>query len=226
MNVLDKFDESWYTAIGREMMETLLFDISKNVEQLRERDDICPEEGSPLVFEAFKYTPLKKVKVVIVGQDPYHDGSFNGLAFGNGKKEEDTKIKISPSLRNVIAEVERTHSGEVQPSLYSWAKQGVLLINTAHTVKKGDAGSHLKLWGDFTNIIIRSINLKDNVVWMLWGAKAQAFGEEITNFTHSIIQTGHPSPLNRTNPFVGSDCFLKCNDELRKKREKPINWAI
>ena len=224
---MDKFDASWFEAIGRVLFEPIVIQIAKKVNAEREEKEVLPPTGSNLIFEAFNITPLKEVKVVILGQDPYHDvNSYNGLAFGNGKPDEDYTGTISPSLRNVLKEAKENEDDKIDVSLYSWAKQGVLLINTAHTVVKGDPGSHLKIWEDFTEIIMDALQTKSNVVWMMWGAKAQNYIPRITNDTHAIISTGHPSPLNRNGTFNGSGCFKKCNELLKEMGLKEIQWTI
>lgn len=156
---------------------------------------------------------------------PYHDGSFNGLAFGNGKPDEETQSKLSPSLRAILREVKSLYEEDAHPSLYDWAKQGVLLINTAHSVVRGMAGSHIELWSDFTHSVINALNKRDNIVWLLWGSHAQSYSHLITNPSHSIIKSGHPSPLNRSNPFAGCGCFSECDSELMKRGLTPISWV-
>lgn len=146
------------------------------------------------------------------------------MAFGNGDPTENNPTKLSPSLRKIIDEVEKNFTGKVDPSLYTWATQGVLLINTAHTVIAKEAGSHLEIWESFTHMVLRAINTVPNIVWLLWGAKAHAFEHEILNDTHHTILSGHPSPLNRTNPFSG-DCFVDCNDKLKEMGRTPIKWT-
>lgn len=146
------------------------------------------------------------------------------MAFGNGDPTENNPTKLSPSLRKIIDEVEKNFTGKVDPSLYTWATQGVLLINTAHTVIAKEAGSHLDIWESFTHMVLKAIGTIPNVVWMLWGAKAHAFEHEILNDTHHAILSGHPSPLNRTNPFSG-DCFVDCNNKLKEMGKSPIKWT-
>ena len=223
-SLLDKFDDSWLKGFGRVTLENKLALVAADVSNSREHNEIHPPAGSNLMFNAFHTTPLEEVKVVILGQDPYHDGSFNGLAFGNGDPDEDEPTKFSPSLRKVMQEVENNFSGKVDPTLYTWARQGVLLINTAHTVVAGEAGSHLDIWDPFTHMVLLAVNTKPNVVWMLWGAKAHAFEAQVLNDTHHIIKSGHPSPLNRSNPFDGQ-CFVECNDTLKEMGLKPIKWT-
>ena len=223
--MIDKyFDQSWIDAIGEDTIIEQLTIINKFLIGEREDQEVLPETGSSLLFKAFRVTPFDNVKVVILGQDPYHDGSFNGLAFGNGMPGSGDKAK-SPSLRNVLKEVVESGAGvDGDASLYSWANQGVLLINTAHTVVRGYAGSHLHLWDDFTQAVLSALSKKDNIAWLLWGSKAQAYKDEITNPSHLIIESGHPSPLNRTKPFVGCNCFNDCNSYLSSKKLKTIKW--
>ena len=218
MNIKDKFDSSWIDVIGLNILTELLTDVAGVLRGERLNCQILPEVGSDVTFKAFKLTPYNKVKVIVLGQDIYHTpGVFNGIAFGNGFPDERAE-KIQPSLRNILKEVKRTHAVNSDPSLYHWAKQGVLLINTAHTVMKGEAGSHLSIWEDFTATVLNTLNNKNDIVWMLWGRYAHDYDYVVTNPTHKIIKTGHPSPLNRTNPFVGSDCFKQCDELLGDKK--------
>jgi uracil-DNA glycosylase len=223
--MLDKyFDQSWIDAIGEDNILGHLSAINEFLSVEREEQTVLPPQGSNLLFKAFRATPFNELKVVILGQDPYHDGSYNGLAFGNGEPGSNTKAK-SPSLKNILKEVTESGAGlDGDASLYSWASQGVLLINTAHTVVQGDAGSHLHVWDGFTKAIIATIAQKNNVVWLLWGSKAHAYEELVTNPSHLALKAGHPSPLNRTNPFVGCNCFNDCNAYLSDKKLKPIKW--
>ncbi len=223
--MIDKlFHESWIKAVGEDSLLGHLTAISTFLKTEREEKDVLPPVGSELLFKAFRVTPFNETKVVILGQDPYHDDSYNGLAFGNGEPGSKKKAK-SPSLKNVLKEVVSSGAGmDGDASLYSWASQGVLLINTAHTVVRGEAGSHLKLWDGFTQAIIATLAQKNNIVWLLWGSKAHNYAQQITNSSHMVIKTGHPSPLNRTHPFVGCGCFNDCNSYLATKKVKTIVW--
>lgn len=220
------FSQDWIDAIGEQTILTNLAGINTTLAEERKKFNVLPEQGSPLLFQAFRETPFKDLKVVILGMDPYHDGSYNGLAFGNGNPNDPSKTTgISPSLRNVLAEVKSSYGELPHSSLYDWAHQGVLLINTAHTVVKGTAGSHIPLWSKFTSSVISAINSKDNIVWMLWGSNAHAYTDSITNPTHVIIKSGHPSPLNRSNPFSGCGCFSECDSALMGMGKMPIQWV-
>jgi uracil-DNA glycosylase len=223
--MLDKyFDQSWIDAIGEEALTGHLVSINNFLTTERDEQVVLPPAGSELLFKAFRSTPFKDVKVVILGQDPYHDNSYNGLAFGNGEPGGNAKAK-SPSLKNILKEVTESGAGiDGDASLYSWAAQGVLLINTAHTVIQGIAGSHLYVWDGFTKAVISALCSKKNLVWLLWGSKAHNYEPIIDASSHFILKAGHPSPLNRTHPFVGCNCFNDCNSYLSGKKIKPIKW--
>lgn len=217
------FTEDWIDAIGGDVLNEQLMNISNALVEIRQTNIVLPEVGNPLLFQAFRETPYSKVKVVILGQDPYHDGSFNGLAFGNGANTDFKTKKLSPSLRNILNEVERTEGLNANPNLFSWANQGVLLINTAHTVVEGIPGGHLELWKPFTDLVITALNKKPNLVWMLWGSKAQSYVSQISS-KHDVLKAGHPSPLNSTHPFSGCNCFMDCNNILKQYKYEPILW--
>jgi uracil-DNA glycosylase len=217
------FPHDWIDVLGLETLNTILVDISSQLVELRQTHIVLPEAGDPLLFQAFRETPYNKVKVVVLAQDIYHDGSFNGLAFGNGTKDEFKTKKISASLKSILAEVERTEGLKANPNLFSWAHQGVLLINTAHSVIEGIPGRHLELWKPFTDLVIQALNKKEQLIWMLWGSKAQAYRDQIY-WKHEILQAGHPSPLNSTHPFAGCNCFQDCNKLLKEQKLESIIW--
>lgn len=181
-------------------------------------------------FNAFKYTPWEKVRVVIIGQDPYHDGSAHGLAFSAGPGAR----RCPPSLKNIILEVEddcfdglnleRASSWRLD----GWAEQGVLLLNTALTVEKAKPGSHSKIWQNFTNKTLELLSEeKTGLIYMLWGNHAQSYEHLIDDKHNYIIKAGHPSPLNTTNPFKGSKCFSKANEIIENQNgpEFTIDWG-
>ncbi len=178
------------------------------------------------IFNAFKYTSYKDVKVVIIGQDPYHGvNQAQGLSFSvpNG-------IKLPPSLKNIYKEL--YDDLNIIPSdsgnLLCWAKQGVLLINSVLTVEKDKPGSHQKLgWQKFTDYVIQTINLKEEpVVFILWGNYAKAKKNLISNPKHLIIESAHPSPFSASNGFFGSKPFSKANEFLKKNNLAEIDWQI
>lgn len=177
------------------------------------------------IFRAFKECPLENLKVVILGQDPYHDGSANGLCFDVLKGK-----KVPPSLNNIFKEmvndVPVQKSTEEDSYLGHLPKQGVLLLNTALTVTPKSPGSHTELWRKFTESVVVSLNRVDNLVWILWGNHAKAFKPLITNSTHVLIEGGHPSPLNtsKSSPFIGGKYFSTCNEILKLKTKEEIKW--
>lgn len=195
-----------------------------DVKKLYQIKEIFPEEKN--IFNCLKFTSYQDVKVVIVGQDPYHGvGQANGLAFSVTKG-----IKLPPSLVNIYKEL--YDDLEINPSvsgdLSSWAKEGVLLLNSVLTVEKDCPASHQKIgWQLFTDYIIKIINLKETpVVFILWGNFARSKKGLITNPKHLIIESNHPSPFSAYNGFFGSKPFSKTNDFLKKNEIKEIDWSV
>lgn len=178
------------------------------------------------IFNAFRYTPYEKVKVVILGQDPYHGiGQAQGLSFS--VKEG---IPKPPSLVNIFKELHEDLGYNIPKtgSLIPWTKEGVLLLNAVLTVEKDKAASHSKKgWEEFTDSVIKKINEKNTpVVFILWGNYARSKKSLITNPQHEIIESPHPSPFSAHNGFFGSKPFSKTNTFLIKNKIKPINWLI
>ena len=178
------------------------------------------------IFNALKYTPYENVKVVILGQDPYHEpGQAHGLCFSVKKG-----VPKPPSLVNIFKELE-ADLGIAPPShgcLTDWAAQGVLLLNTVLTVRRGQANSHKgKGWEIFTDRVIELLNEREKpIVFILWGANAKSKREIITNPNHIIITGAHPSPLSAHNGFFGGRYFSRTNAYLTEKGEVPIDWRI
>ena len=178
------------------------------------------------IFNALKHTPYKDVKVVILGQDPYHEpGQAHGLCFSVNKG-----IKIPPSLVNIYKELKSDLGIEVPDHgcLTDWAKNGVLLLNTVLTVRKSAANSHKgKGWEKFTDRVIELLNEREEpLVFILWGANAKAKRELITNPNHLIITGAHPSPLSAYNGFFGGKYFSRTNAFLAANGMEPVNWNI
>lgn len=178
------------------------------------------------IFNSLRYADYDNIKAVIIGQDPYHEpNQAHGLAFSVKKG-----CPIPPSLKNIYAELEADlgippcHHGE----LTSWAKQGVLLLNNALTVRRGQANSHRgKGWEILTDKIIQCVNEKpEPVVYLLWGANAREKTKIINNPNHFILTAAHPSPLSAYNGFFGCRHFSKANDFLRSKGAEPIDWRL
>lgn len=178
------------------------------------------------IYSAFDLTPLSKVKVVILGQDPYHnDGQAHGLCFS-----VKPVIEIPPSLVNIYKELQDDLGCEIPNNGYlvKWAKQGVLLLNTVLTVRAHQAFSHRNQgWEEFTDAAIRGLNQQDRpIVFILWGKPAQDKRRMLTNPNHLILTAPHPSPLSAYRGFFGSKPFSKTNDFLVSHGEQPIDWQI
>ncbi len=178
------------------------------------------------IFEALKYTAYKDTKVVILGQDPYHgENQAHGLAFS-----VQSNIGIPPSLLNIYKEL-REELGCFIPNngyLISWAKQGVLLLNTVLTVRAGEANSHKnKGWETFTDKVIKELsNRKEPVIFVLWGANARAKKEMIDTTKHYVLEAPHPSPLSARRGFFGCGHFSKVNKILQENNKEVIDWQI
>ena len=178
------------------------------------------------IFNSLKLTQYKDVKVVIVGQDPYHgEGEAHGLSFS---VQEPTKLP--PSIKNIYKELKEDLNIEPSTSgdLTKWAKEGVLLLNSTLTVVKDTPNSHSKIgWDKFTDYIIKVINKKEEpVVFILWGNFARTKKDLITNPNHMIIESAHPSPFSARNGFFGSKPFSKTNEFLKKNNLKEIDWKV
>jgi uracil-DNA glycosylase len=178
-------------------------------------------------YRALARTPFDKVKVVILGQDPYHTpGVANGLAFST-----DPHVRVlPPSLRNIFRElvsdiaVPQPRTGDLTP----WAERGVLLLNTSLTVEPGKPGSHRDIgWDVFTTEVIKSLNEhRKNLVFLLWGRHAQSFHPLITAKRHHVLRSPHPSPYSAGTGFFGSKPFSRANDYLVSKGKEPVNWRL
>lgn len=178
------------------------------------------------IFNAFHLTPLKDVKVLILGQDPYHEiNQAHGLCFS--VKPE---VAIPPSLVNIYKELNDDMGCYIPNNGYlvKWARQGVLLLNTVLTVRAHQANSHKgKGWETFTDAIINAVNMQDRpIVYMLWGSPAQQKIPMLTNPKHLILKAPHPSPLSAYRGFFGCKHFSQCNEFLIKNGIKPIDWQI
>lgn len=178
------------------------------------------------IFNALRYTSFSDVKAVILGQDPYHGkGQAHGLCFSVKKG-----VEPPPSLKNIFQEIQ-TELGIVPPNhgeLTAWAKQGVLLLNTALTVRAGQANSHRGIgWETFTDAVIQQLNRREKpMVFLLWGANARSKKAWITNPNHLVLTCAHPSPLSAYQGFFGCGHFRACNEFLQKNQMEPIDWRI
>lgn len=190
---------------------------------IKKEKNIYPETSN--IFKAFELTSPNKVKVIILGQDPYHRfNQANGLSFSVSKK-----IDIPPSLRNIFKEIKNDLgiNNEENGDLSSWAKQGVLLLNTNLTVEEKKPGSHSNLgWEIFTDKVICDLSKKKGIVFMLWGIKATKKANLIDSSKNLILISPHPSPLSAYRGFFGCKHFSQCNNYLKQNRKKEINWMI
>ncbi len=216
---------SWKEFIALESSKDYYKKLQQIVDADYEKETIYPPKDA--VFNAFKYCPLDKVKVIILGQDPYHgQGQAHGLSFSVNKG-----IALPPSLRNIYRELESdvnfTNPGH--GDLTEWATQGVLLLNDVLTVKAGQAGSHQKLgWEQFTeNVISFLSNEKNGLVFMLWGNHAQKKGKNINRSKHLVLTSGHPSPMSANQgKWFGNKHFSQANNYLVQQGKKPVNWQL
>ncbi len=224
MSVDPKLEPSWKNALSEEFRREYFVGLKQFLMKQKELGKGFYPPGSK-IFEAFRLTPFNDVKVVILGQDPYHGpNQAHGLCFS---VQEPTKPP--PSLINIFKELENDLGFErpLHGNLSSWALQGVFLLNTVLTVSPGKAGSHRKQgWENFTNAVIRTLSEKrDHLVFILWGRDAQT-KESVINGDHCIIKSVHPSPLSAHNGFFGSRPFSRSNEYLKAYGLKPVNWSI
>lgn len=217
-------DNDWLPALEPEFKKPYYRELYQFVREEYNTKQIFPPAED--IFNAFHYTPLKKVKVVILGQDPYHDvGQAHGLCFSVKPGTE-----IPRSLVNIYKELHDDLGCRVPNNGYleKWAKQGVLLLNTVLTVRAHMAGSHQgKGWEEFTDAAIRVLNEQDRpMVFILWGRPAQAKKALLNNPNHLILESPHPSPLSASRGFFGSRPFSKTNRFLEENGLAPIDWEI
>ena len=213
---------TWNEILAEEIQKDYYQELQAFVQKRRAEVRVFPEEKN--VFNALELTPFESVKVVILGQDPYHGfGQAHGLSFSVQKG-----IPLPPSLRNIYKELQEDIGGELptEGDLSHWAKQGVLLLNTVLTVEEGNANSHKGMgWERLTNRLIESLNgLKHPVIFILWGKPAQDKEKLITNPNHVILKAPHPSPLSAYRGFFGSKPFSRVNDILIQQGQTPICW--
>ncbi len=220
-----KVEESWKLVLKEEFNKPYFIQLVNHIKTEKEQGKLIYPKGSN-IFNAFNKTPLEKVKVVILGQDPYHGpNQAHGLSFSVQKG-----IPFPPSLQNIFKELQRD-TGTPYPShgdLSSWAQQGVFLLNASLTVRAAEPMSHSQIgWAIFTDAVIRTIS-KDcpKVVFMLWGKFAQEKQTLIDSSKHLVLKAPHPSPLSAHQGFVGCGHFSACNHFLAKNGIDPINWHI
>ena len=218
-----KIHESWKEYLKSEFDEPYFAELVEFVKKEYQDETVYPPPK--YIFRAFDLAPFDKVKIVILGQDPYHGrGQANGLCFAVNER-----VTLPPSLMNIFKEIESdlgeplTHeSGDLE----RWAKQGVLLLNATLTVRAGLAGSHQRRgWEHFTDTVIRAISEeREHLVFILWGNYAKQKGAHIDRAKHLVIESAHPSPFSAANGFFGSKPFSKANAYLTKHDQTPIDW--
>lgn len=214
----------WLEVIGREFSQPYYSQLLEFIEEEYERGLVYPP--SDYIFEAFHLTPLKEVKVVILGQDPYHnEGQAHGLCFSVMPS-----VGIPPSLANIYKELKEDIGCFIPDHGYleKWAMQGVFLLNTVLTVLPHEAYSHQgKGWEVFTDAVIKAVNAQDRpIVFLLWGKPAQKKKSMLNNARHLILEAPHPSPLSAYRGFFGCKHFSKTNEFLEANNIKPIDWQI
>lgn len=222
MNV--RIEQSWKDALQEEFDKPYFESLVRELHAEKEAGKIIYPPGS-LIFKAFDLCPLDKVKVVILGQDPYHGaGQAMGLSFS-----VPDNVPAPPSLKNIFKEIESDLGVRMsgRPNLEGWAKQGVLLLNAVLTVRAGEPTSHSSLgWQQFTDSVIRTISdKKDGVIFLLWGNYARSKAGLIDGTRHHVLQAAHPSPLAR-GAFFGCRHFSKANGILLGEGLTPINWQL
>ena len=217
-----QIEKSWFTQLSSEFEKDYMRKLSLFLKEEKKTKTIYPS-GSK-IFNAFNLTPFSKVKVVILGQDPYHGpDQANGLSFSVNKS-----FPIPPSLKNIFKElfddlgIQPPNSG----CLERWSNQGVLLLNTYLTVEKGKPGSHRNIgWERFTDYVLSKLSEnKKNIVYLLWGKHAQEKAKIINRANNKIIMSAHPSPYSANYGFFGSRPFSKANDFLVNTNQTKINW--
>ncbi|MDI1309814.1 MAG: uracil-DNA glycosylase [Methylotenera sp.] len=220
---------SWQAVIGEEFDKPYMQALRAFLKQEKANGKIT-FPPSPLIFNAFNHTPFDKVRVVIIGQDPYHgldkeQPQAHGLSFSVPEG-----VALPPSLKNIFKEIEAdigvkmSNKGDLTP----WANQGVLLLNATLTVEMANAGSHQKRgWETFTDATIAALNAqREGLVFVLWGSYAQKKGEIIDAKKHLVLKSPHPSPLSAHRGFFGNHQFSKINDYLSKHGQSPIEWQL
>lgn len=220
-----KLHPSWLTHLGGEFDQPYMVQLKTFLEQEKQAGKTIYPKGS-LIFNALNATPLDQVKIVILGQDPYHGpDQAHGLCFSVLPG-----VRFPPSLRNIFKELNQS-MGMAMPQhgcLQSWAEQGVLLLNATLTVEQGNAGSHQgKGWEEFTDRVIATVNEQcQDVVFLLWGSYAQKKGSIIDTNKHYVLKSPHPSPLSAHRGFFGNQHFIKANEWLKEKGKSLVDWRL
>lgn len=224
-NISPQLEESWKEALLEEFGKPYFAELKAFLVEEKKKGLTIYPPGKE-IFNAFNYTPFKDVKVVIIGQDPYHGiGQAQGLSFSVKKG-----VNPPPSLKNIFKEIQND-LGIAPPNhgeLTAWAKQGVLLLNATLTVRAKQPGSHQKKgWENFTDSVIKTLSdKKEKLVFLLWGKFAQAKAELIDTKKHTVLTAAHPSPYSASNGFFGCKHFSKTNAVLTQHGLTPIDWSL
>tara|TARA_B100001109_G_scaffold255677_1_gene260017 strand:- start:68304 stop:68981 length:678 start_codon:yes stop_codon:yes gene_type:complete len=216
---------SWQAVLGAEFDKPYMHNLREFLKQEKAAGKVIFPPGAQ-IFNAFNHTPFDQVRVVIIGQDPYHGpGQAHGLSFS-----VQPGVKVPPSLVNIFKEIEAdlgirmSGSGDLTP----WADQGVLLLNATLTVEQANAGSHQKKgWEEFTDAAIKALNeQRSGLVFVLWGSYAQKKGSVIDPQRHLVLKSPHPSPLSAHRGFFGNRQFSSINQYLINQGQAPVNWQL
>lgn len=220
-----KLEAGWKEALSEEFDKPYMKELGNflRAEKAAGKEIYPP---GPLIFNALNSTPLDQVKVVIIGQDPYHGpGQAHGLCFS-----VQPGVPTPPSLVNIYKELKRDLNLDIPEHGYlqSWAEQGVLLLNTSLTVERANAGSHAKQgWQFFTDRVIEVVSERqDKLVFLLWGSHAQSKQRLIDATKHLALRSPHPSPLSAHRGFIGNGHFSRCNQFLTQNGQQPIDWRL
>lgn len=230
MNWKSIIGSNWFDLMEDFVESDKMYQIIKMVSLERKKYTVYPNVNEfGKMFRIFKDLPPEDIKVIILGLDPYPNGCGSGYSFCNNGN-----LKISPSLSNIFKELATNDTEKedlvIDPlNLERWVRQGVFLANVYLTVREGNPGLHT-FWNPFTIEWITQLNTFNDIVWLMWGRKAQEYEKYVTNSSHSIIRTSHPSPLGATKDseespaFIGSKCFEKVNNELWVNNKELIRW--
>jgi uracil-DNA glycosylase len=225
LNERVRLEASWKQRIGDYLDRPEMLALSQFLREERAQGKAVYPSG-PDIFNAFEHTPFDKVRVVILGQDPYHGpGQAHGLSFSVLPG-----VRVPPSLQNIFKEIEGS-LGIPRPDhgcLTPWADRGVLLLNAVLTVEAGQAASHQgKGWEGFTDAAIDALNReREGLVFLLWGSHAQKKGQLIDETRHLVLRSVHPSPLSAHRGFLGCGHFAKANAYLESRGEVPVDWSL
>ncbi|SKB43314.1 uracil-DNA glycosylase [Daejeonella lutea] len=221
-----KLEASWMEILNEEFQKDYMKNLRSYLQLAKTQGRTIYPSGK-LIFNAFEHTPFNKVKVVILGQDPYHGpNQAHGLSFSVQKG-----VQFPPSLQNIFKELMSEYKEFKYPAhgdLSQWADQGVLLLNATLTVEAHKPGSHQKQgWENFTDKVIENLSeKKSGIIFLLWGKFAQAKANLINDSKHHILQSAHPSPFSAHNGFFGNNHFKRVNEILEKEGKTGINWEI